>query len=165
VEDKVRARLTVLLAAMCLAAAAGGCDGDGGGDEEVALTADEFARKANALCSEAAADRQTVLSGIDPESSGPEQAELLANIIDIDEKLLEEVDDLVPPEKDQDTVDQLLDQWRDRIDLEQQLREATANDDAGEVAALEGQITEVDAAANPIAGGLRLNECTRGERV
>jgi hypothetical protein len=160
----VRARLAVLFAVLCLAAAAA-CDDGGGGDEEGALSASEFARRANALCSAAAADRQTVLSGIDPEASGPEQAELLANIIDVDEDLLEEIDDLVPPEMDQDTVDQLLDRWRDRIELEQQLREATANDDDGEVAALEGQITEVDAEANPIAGSLLLNECTRGERV
>ena len=160
----MRARLVMTLAAMTLAATSACSDGDGNGGDG-ALTADEFARRANALCSEAASDRQTVLSGIDPEASGPEQAEQLAEIIDVDEKLLEEVDDLVPPEADQDTVDQLLDRWRERIDLEEQLREATANDDTGEVAALEGQITQLDSEANPIAGGLRLNECTRGERV
>ena len=151
----------MLVTATLIAAA---CSDDGG-EEQGALSANEFARKANALCVEAASDRQTVLSGIDPESTGPERAELLANVIDIDENLLEEVDDLVPPESDQDTVDQLLDHWRDRTELEQQLREATANDDAGEVAALEDQIMQVDAEANPIAGNLLLNECTRGERV
>ena len=159
----MRARLSAVLVVATLVTAAA-CS-DGGGDDEGALSATAFARRANALCSEAASDRQTVLSGIDPASTGPERAELLANIIDIDEDLLENVDDLVPPEADQDTVDQLLDRWRDRIELEEQLREATANDDAGEVAALEDQIMQIDAEANPIAGGLLLNECTRGERV
>ena len=161
----MRATLTAVAVVLTLTLATacdGGSDGDG---ENGALSATEFAQKANALCGEAAADRQTVLSGIDPEAPGPEQAEQLAEIIDIDEKLLEEVDDLVPPDADQDTVDQLLDQWRERIDLEEQLREATANDDTGEVSALQSQVQEVDARANPIAGGLLLNECTRGETV
>jgi hypothetical protein len=159
----VRGTITAVLAAMALTFATG-CDG-GDGDEGGALTKTEFAQKGNGLCKEAAADRRTVLSGIDPEAPGPEQAEQLAQIIDIDEKLLEDVDDLVPPEADQGTVDQLLDQWRERIDLENQLREATANDDAGEVSALQAQVQAVDGRANPIAGGLLLNECTRGETV
>ena len=159
----MRGTIAAVLAAMALALAAGCDGGDGDGDEGSALTRTEFAQKANALCKEAAADRQTVISGIDPEAPGPEQAEQLAEIVDIDQNLLEEVDDLVPPDADQDTVDQLLDQWRERIDLEDQLREATANDDAGEVSALQGQVQAVDGRANPIAGALLLNECTRGE--
>jgi hypothetical protein len=161
----VRGTITAVLAAMALTFATGCDGGDGDGDEGGALTKTEFAQKANALCKEAAADRRTILSGIDPEAPGPEQAEQLSQIIDIDEKLLEDVDDLVPPEADQDTVDQLLDQWRERINLENQLREATANDDAGEVSALQTQVQEVDGRANPIAGALLLNECTRGETV
>jgi hypothetical protein len=161
----VRATLTAVVAVLTLILAAGCDGGGGGGDEEGALSATEFAQKANALCSEAAADRQTVQSGIDENAPGPEQAELYAEILDIDEKLLEEVDDLVPPEADQDTVDQLLDAWRERIALEEQAREAIANDDSGELAAIDAQVTEVDGRANPIAGGLLLNECTRGTAV
>jgi hypothetical protein len=161
----VRATFTAVVAVLTVTLAAACDGGDDGDDDEGALTATEFAQRANALCNEAAADRQTVLSGIDPMAPGPEQAEQLAEIIDIDEKLLDEVDDLVPPESDQDTVDQLLDQWRERVDLEEQLREATANDDIGEVSALQAQVQEVDGRANPIAGGLLLNECTRGETV
>ncbi|MBA2326694.1 MAG: hypothetical protein H0V95_08645 [Actinobacteria bacterium] len=161
----MRATLAVMLAALALTAAAGCSDGDGGGDEEGALSATEFAREANALCQEAAADRQTVQSGIDEDAPGPEQAELYAEILDIDQNLLEDVDDLVPPEAEQDTVDQLLDAWRERIDLEEQAREAIANDDSGELTAIDAQVTEIDGRANPIAGGLLLNECTRGEAV
>jgi hypothetical protein len=161
----VRAMFIAVLAVLTVTLAAA-CDDEGGGDDDDgALTATEFAQRANALCKEAAADRQTVLSGIDPSAPGPEQAEQLAEIINVDEKLLEDVDDLVPPEPDQDTVDQLLDQWRERVDLEEQLREATANDDIGEISALQAQVQEVDGRANPIAGGLLLNECTRGETV
>ncbi|HUF85143.1 MAG TPA: hypothetical protein VMQ81_11185 [Acidimicrobiia bacterium] len=160
----MRVTTTAVLAAIVLSLA--GCDGgDDGGDGDGALSRTGFAQTANGLCKEARADRQTVLSGIDPDAPGPEQAEQLAEIIDIDETLLEDVDDLVPPDAAQDTVDQLLDAWRERIDLEEQLREATANDDAGEISALQTQVQQVDARANPIAGGLLLNECTRGETV
>ena len=161
----MRVTTTAVLAAITLSLAVGCDGGDGGDGGNGALSRTEFAQKANGLCKEAGADRQTVLSGIDPDAPGPEQAEQLAEIIDIDEKLLEDVDDLVPPDAAQDTVDQLLDAWRERIDLEEQLREATANDDAGEISALQSQVQQVDARANPIAGGLLLNECTRGEAV
>lgn len=162
----VRRTLTVMAAAAVTAAAAlgaAGCgDDDGGGNGDGALSESEFAQRANRLCTEAASQRRTILSGIDPTASGSEQAEQLDGIIDIDEKLLADVDELVPPESEQDAVTQLLDQWRNRIDLEEQLREATAADDATELSELEAQVGEVDTRANQIASDLGLDECIRG---
>ena len=161
----MRERLTVALLAptlMTVALGAAGCgsDGDSSETEVGALSKSEFAEQANDLCSKAATDRQSV--ALDPNASGPVQAEQLGEIIAIDEKLLADVDQLVPPESEQDTVTQLLDQWRKRTDLEQQLRTATADDNAAEVSALDTQIQQVDTDANQIAGGLGLDDCTLG---
>lgn len=166
----MRKSLTGVLVVMVLAGTAVGaaaCGGDDSGDEtEVgALSKSEFTEQANDLCSKAASDRESVLAEIDPSESGAEQAEQLADLIDIDEKLLANVDDLVPPESEQQTVTRLLDQWRDRVDLEKQLRTATADDDASQVSALDSQIQQVDTQANQIADGLGLDDCTRGEGV
>jgi protein-tyrosine-phosphatase len=157
----VRTRIVLPLAAIVLTLV--GCgEGDGDETEVGALSRTEFAQEANALCREAAADRRTVLSGVDPEAPGEETAERLDEIVAVDRKLIRDVDDLVPPERVQDTIDQLLDQWRDRVDLEEQVRDATAVDDAAETAQLQVEVQQVDERANQIAGGLLLNECTRG---
>lgn len=151
-----------VLAAATLGAAACGNDDDGAGNGDGALSKSEFAQQANQLCTEAASQRRTILSGIDLDAPGPRQAEQLDGIIDIDQQLLADVDELVPPESEQDTVTQLLDQWRDRIELEEQLRDATAADDAAELSQLEAQVGQVDTQANQIARDLDLDECTRG---
>lgn len=161
----VRRTLAVVTMAVTTGAAFGaaGCgNDDGGGNGGGVLSESEFARQANQLCTEAASRRRTILSGIDLDAPGPRQADQLDGIIDIDQKLLADVDELVPPESQQDTVTRLLDQWRDRIDLEEQLREATAADDADELAQLEAQVGQVDTRANQIASGLGLDECSRG---
>jgi len=165
----VRRTLTMLMApllvVMAFGAAACGSDDDSSNTEVGALSKSEFAAQANDLCSKAANNRESVVSEIDPNAPGPEQAEQLAEIIDIDQKQLADVDQLVPPESEQDTVTQLLDEWRKRVDLEEQLRTATANDDATEVSALDTEIEQVDTDANQIADGLGLDDCTRGEGV
>ena len=157
--------LVPTLAVMALGAAACGSDDDSSEREVGALSKSEFAEQANDLCSKAATNRESIVSQIDANAPGSEQAEQLAEIIDIDQKQLADVDQLVPPESEQDTVTQLLDQWRKRINLEEQLRTATANDDATEVSALDAEIQQVDTDANQIADGLSLDDCTRGEGV
>ena len=158
----MRKALTAVLVAVAIGAAA--C-GDGDESEVGALSESEFAKQANELCAKSASDREAVLADIDPSQSGAEQAEQLSNIIDIDEKLLADVDELVPPQSEQDTVTKLLDQWRDRINLEDQLRTATADDDVAQVSQLDTQVQQVDDQANQIADGLGLDDCTRGEGV
>jgi hypothetical protein len=157
----VRALIVLPLAMLVLTCA--GCGEDDGAETEVgALSRTEFAQKANALCEEATAARRTVLSGVDPEAPGEETAERLDEVVAVDRKLIRGVDDLVPPERAQDMIDQLLDEWRDRVDLEEHVRDATAVDDAAEAAQLQTEVQQVDERANQIAGGLLLNECTRG---
>ena len=162
-RTRTAALLAPMLMVVALGVAACGSDDDSTDTEVGALSKSAFAEQANDLCSKAATDRQSV--AVDPNASGPEQAEQLADIIDIDEKQLTDVDQLVPPESEQDTVTQLLDQWRKRIDLEKQLRTATADDDTTQVSALDTQIQQVDTDGNQIADGLGLDDCTRGEGV
>lgn len=157
--------LAPTLVAMALAAAACGSGDDSSETQVGALSKSEFAEQANDLCAKAATDRESIVSAIDPNAPGPQQAEQLAEIIDVDQKQLADVDQLVPSDSEQDTVTQLLDQWRKRINLEEQLRTATANDDATEVSALDTEIQQVDTDANQIADGLGLDDCTRGEGV
>jgi hypothetical protein len=150
--------LAPALALTALGVAACGSDDDSSETESGALSQSEFESQANDLCSKAATNREAV--GFDPNAPGPQQAEQLAEIIDIDEKLLADVDQLVPPESEQDTVTQLLDQWRRRIDAEEQLRTATAGGDTAQASELESEIQQADRAADQIAGGLGLDECT-----
>ncbi|HEX6312641.1 MAG TPA: hypothetical protein VF152_13585 [Acidimicrobiia bacterium] len=161
----MRRTLTAVLVAVAVTAVACGTESDGDESEVGALSKSEFASQANDLCSTAAADREQVLAEIDPSESGAEQADQLSNIIDIDQKLLADVDQLVPREPEQQTVTTLLDQWRDRIDLEEQLRTATADDDAAQVSELTAQVQQVDDQANEIADELGLDDCKRGEGV
>jgi hypothetical protein len=151
------ALLATVVAAVALGAAACGSD-DSTETESGALSKSEFAAQANDLCSKAASRREAV--AFDPNAPGAQQAEQLAEIIDIDEKLLADVDQLVPPEAEQDTVTQLLDQWRKRIDAEEQLRTATADGDTAQVSTLDTEIEQADSAADEIAGDLGLDDCT-----
>ncbi|MGH8985894.1 MAG: hypothetical protein ACRDY6_18745 [Acidimicrobiia bacterium] len=153
------------LSMMVLGAAACGSDDDSTESEVGALSKSEFEAQANDLCSKAATDRESIVSKIDTTAPGAQQAEQLADVIDLDQKLLADVDQLAPPEADQDTVTQLLDQWRKRIDLEEELRTATAGGDATQVSELDTEIQEVDTDANQIADGLGIDDCTRGEGV
>jgi hypothetical protein len=166
----VRRTLTAVLTAptlmmVALGAASCGSDDDSTETESGALSKSEFEAQANDLCSKAATDRESIVSKIDTTAPGAEQAEQLADVIDIDQKLLADVDQLAPPEAEQDTVTQLLDQWRKRIDLEEELRTATAGGDATQVSELNTEIQEVDTDANQIADGLGIDDCTRGEGV
>jgi len=138
----VYVRVIVLMGALALAAAAG-CrsDDDGTSDEVGALSKSEFAEQANSICAS---------------SSGAES-------IAVDARLIADVDQLVPPESEQDTIDQLLDRWHERTELEDQrqgARQGTeANDDGAQVSGLDSQIDQVDERANQIAREAGLDEC------
>ena len=154
-------RIGVLFAGLAVVLSGAACGDDDAGDAgDGAPSSTEFARQANALCADAAASRRTVLSATESTDLTIEQVD---EIIAIDEKLLADVDDLVPPESAQDAVFQLLDEWRVRIDLEEQARTAVADGDDAELSTLQGEVADVDLQANQIAGGLLLNECTRGQ--
>jgi hypothetical protein len=114
----VRSRVIAVVGALVLTAAVAACDGDDDStsDEDGALSKSEFVKEADQVCADLT-----------------ENSELVVN-----ERLIGRVDNLVPPASEQDTVTQLLDQWRDYLD---QPSEATAD------------------AANEIAHEIGLDEC------
>jgi len=104
----VRSRVIAVVGAFVFVGSVTACDGgdDGSTDEEGALSKSEFAEQADQVCADLT-----------------ENGELVVN-----ERLIGRVDDLVPRDSEQDTVTQLLDQWRDYFDQPSE-QTATAADD------------------------------------
>jgi hypothetical protein len=127
------------------------------------LSKGQFAAKANDLCSKADADRAQLLQQLPPMPSGTADAENLQRAAGIDHDLIRKVDALVPPDSEQDTVDRLLDAWRQRADAEDQYALAVgAMQDPQTLAGFTASIDQIDATAAPIANELGMTECARG---
>jgi hypothetical protein len=127
------------------------------------LSKGQFAAKADDLCSKADADRAQILQQLPPMPSGTADAENLQRAAGIDHDLVRKVDALVPPDSEQDTVDQLLDAWRQRADAEDQYALAVgAMQDPQTLAGFTSSIDQIDATAAPIANELGMTECARG---
>jgi hypothetical protein len=96
-----------------LVAATGACDGDDDETtgEEGALSKSEFVQKADKICADLTENGSLVVDG----------------------RLIGRVDDLVPPDSEQDTITQLLDQWRDYFDQSSEQTATAANDIAREL--------------------------------
>ena len=157
-----RPRAIVTHAALAAAAVLAVPACSSGGDSD-SLSKDQFAAKANDLCSKADADRAQLLQQLPPMPSGTTDAENLQRAAGIDRDLIREVDALVPPESEQDTVDQLLDAWRQRANAEDQYAIAVgAMQDPQTLAGFTSSIDQIDATAAPIANELGMTECARG---
>lgn len=156
---RVRLVVPVLSLAALVATA---CNGDTS-DEPGALSKSEFAEQANELCTRARADRAEQLQQVSPNPSGSADAQKLQSVASSDRELIRRVDDLVPPESEQDEVDRVLDGWRQRADLEDQYASAVeAMQDTTTLAGLTAQLAEIDATLDPVAVQLGLTGCTRG---
>jgi hypothetical protein len=152
--------LAVLIAALAAAAvtACGGSDDDSG-----TLSKSAFAKQANALCSKAKADRDAQLQQLPPSPSGAADAQKIRSAATIDRELIRRVDALVPPESEQDQVDQVLEAWRKRADLEDQYADAVgAMQDPATLASFSARQAQIDATTDPVAVELGLTQCTRG---
>ncbi len=147
-----------VLALAALGAACGGSDDDPG-----TLSKPAFAKQANALCSTAKTERDAQLQQLPPNPSGAADAQKLQSVATTDRELIRRVDALVPPESEQDQVDQVLDAWRKRADLEDQYADAVAAmQDPATLASFSAGQAQIDAATDPVAVQLGLTECTRG---
>jgi SOS-response transcriptional repressor LexA len=155
--------LTIFAAsAVALAAVAGTACG-GSDDDHSSLSKSSFAKRANALCSKAKADRDAQLQQLPPTPSGAADAQKLQNVATSDRDLIRRVDALVPPEAEQDQVDEVLDAWRKRADLADQYAEGVgAMQDPTTLATFTAKQAQIDAATDPVAIQLGLTRCTRG---
>jgi SOS-response transcriptional repressor LexA len=155
--------LTIFAAsAVALAAVAGTACG-GSDDDHSSLSKSSFAKRANALCSKAKADRDAQLQQLPSTPSGAADAQKLQNVATSDRDLIRRVDALVPPEAEQDQVDEVLDAWRKRADLADQYAEGVrAMQDPATLATFTAKQAQIDAATDPVAIQLGLTRCTRG---
>ena len=154
--------ILALLAALFAAAfAATACGGSG--DDPGTLSKFAFARQANALCSKAKGDRDAQLQQLPPSPSGTADAQKIHGAATVDRELIRRVDALVPPESEQTDVDQVLEAWRKRADLEDQYADAVAaSQDPASLATFSAKQAQIDATTDPVAVRLGLTDCTRG---
>jgi hypothetical protein len=157
-------RLLTTFAASVVALGAVAGTGCGGSDDNPgALSKSSFATKANALCSKAKADRDAQLGQLPADPSGAADAQKLQSVASIDRELIRRVDALVPPQAEQDQVDQVLDAWRKRADLADQYADAVgAMQDPATLASFTAGQARIDASTDPVAVQLGLTACTRG---
>jgi hypothetical protein len=155
VHPRIAALLPVaLLLAGPLACGSSGSDGSNG-----SLSKSSFASKSNAYCVQARTDRSAV-----PPSGKQPTAQDADKVIAIDRELIRKIDDLVPPDSEQDQVDQLLEQLHQRIAVEDQLRASIAKSTPPTDPAtlkLRDQIAKIDQQSAKIATPLGLTSCVR----
>jgi hypothetical protein len=159
----LRSRFLITFAALATIAAVAlsACGGDDGGAPD-SLSKGEFASKANALCTRAESERGQLLQQLSPTPSAAD-AQKLQRIVTIDRELVRRVDDLVPPQGEQDVVDRVLDAWRRRASVEHQYADAVAAmQDPETLAIFTESLAEVDVTANLSATELGMTQCRRG---
>jgi hypothetical protein len=156
-------RLLVSVIAPVVAAALGvAACGSSGGDAG-SLSKSQFAAKSNDLCSKADAERAQLLQQLQPTPSGSTDSQNLQRAAGIDRRLLRDVDALVPPQAEQDSVDRLLDAWRQRADVEDEYAVAVElMQDPQTLAGFTANLAQIDATAAPIANQLGMSQCARG---
>ena len=133
------------------------------GEDTNNLSKGEFATKANALCSKAESERTLLLQQLPPMPSGDADTQTLRRIVTVDRELVRKVDDLVPPQAEQDRVDRLLDAWRRRAELESRYADAVAAAQSPQpLATFTASVAQVDATAQPTATQLGLTQCAPG---
>jgi hypothetical protein len=159
----LRTRLLITFTALATLAAVAlsACDSGGGGANN--LSKGQFASKANSLCTKAESERGQLLQQVSPTPSGAADAQKLQRIVTIDRELVRHVDDLVPPQGEEDRVDRVLDAWRRRANVEHQYADAVAAmQDPQTLAIFLSSLAQVDATANLSATVLGMTQCTRG---
>jgi len=159
-----RPRILTILALLTTAVVAVAVTACGGSDDDSGtLSKSAFAKQTNALCSKAGSDRDALLQQLPPSPSGSADAQKIHDAATVDRDLIRRVDALVPPQSEQDQVDEVLDAWRKRADLEDQYADAVAAmQDPATLASLSAKQAQIDATTDPVALQLGLTDCTRG---
>lgn len=137
----------------------------GSGDAEVGeLSTSQFASKANQACARVTTQVDGALKNVNAGvPTGTASAQAIARVASLDRELIRRIDDLAAPEAEQDEIDRLLDHWRDRARLEDEIsKTVTAGSNATTLDGFNSQLEQVDDTANTIARELGLDKCERG---
>jgi hypothetical protein len=129
---------------------------DGGSDEPGALSRADFASKANSLCAKTEAERERLLQQLQGQPSGQSDAQTFRQLAGQDRELIRRVDALVPPEAEQDSVDRILDGWRQRAQLEEDAAMQTPQS----LDAFNAEVAQIETTVAPIATELGMTQCT-----
>jgi hypothetical protein len=149
------------IAALTLSACDSGDDGDANN-----LSKGEFASKGNSLCTKAESERGQLLQRLPPTPSGAADAQKLQRVVTIDRELVRRVDDLVPPQGEEDRVDRVLDAWRRRANVEHQYADTVAAmQESQTLAIFTSSLAQVEVTANLSATQLGMTQCTRGPTI
>jgi hypothetical protein len=155
-------RIGVIAVIFAIAVGLVACSSDD--DESGELSTSEFATQANKICENITKQVDDALKNVNPGTpQGAASAQAIGEVATLDKKQIGHVDDLAAPESEQDEIDQLLDQWRDRSSQEQQIADAVSESgDTATIEALNDQLNQIEDKANAIATKLGLDRCTRG---
>ena len=157
-------RIGIIALLVALGAGLVAC-GDDTKDESGELSTSEFASDANAACQANTKKVDAALKNVNPGvPTGQASADAISQVSTYDKQLIDRVDDLAAPESEQDTIDQLLDKWRDRASQEEKVANAIeAGEDESELEALNDSLNSIEDDANAIAKSLDLDDsCQRG---
>jgi hypothetical protein len=143
-----RAPLLALLVLTLLTA----CGGSGGGPR---LTKEQFASKADAICGKYNQQVQTLANP----SSLKELADVADQTIPILHNAIRDLDKLNPPDSEQDTVDQWLDEVRKLEDDLEEIRDKADDDDMQGVQDVVPKADEHNKRSNELATQLGMTVC------
>jgi hypothetical protein len=142
--------LLLLLATVLLA----GCGGGGGGDDQ-ALTREEYAARADAVCGKY--KKQT--DALARPANLSDLADVADDVIPILENARDELRDLKPPADEAATADAWLDQFDLIIDDVEKIRDKAKENDQAGVQALAQPALEHNNRANELASQLGMTVC------
>jgi hypothetical protein len=147
----VRRALLLLLATVLLS----GCGGGGGDDQ--ALTREEYAARADAVCGKY--KKQT--DALARPSNLSDLADVADDVIPILENARDELRDLKPPADEAATTDAWLDQFDVIIDDVEKIRDKAKDNDQAGVQALAQPALEHNNRANELATQLGMKVCNK----
>jgi Rad3-related DNA helicase len=146
-------RLASILALLTLLLATA-CGGGGGGPR---LTKQEWASKADAICGK----YNQQVKALDNPSNLQELASVAERTIPILGNAIDDIRKLRPPESEQDTVDQWLDEVEKLQDDLEEIRDKAKDDDMAGVQAVVPQAQQHNTRSNELATELGMTVCNK----
>lgn len=148
--------LTVLFAALALAAC-GGDDGDDAGGE--AISKQEFIEQADAVCAESADPQGEIQAQLESATSPDEAAAAYEELADVSQGINDEINALGRPEGDEELIDDLAAKQEQLVVLVNELAAAVRAEDQAEAAAVGTELNALVAEAGEIFDSYGFEVC------